>query len=180
MKKYLVNSVWILLERIIRLVVMFVFFSLISKELSVFDFGIFSLSQTVFTLLAGIVVFGFDNVLIKEFSTNSNNEKFFSTAIISRLLLSFFCVLIFCIVIIFMDYSDTNKFVFIASSLGLFFQIQTIYYSYYQATSSSFIITKTSALALIISSIIKSIFIYYKLGIVYYALSFSLDYFFPV
>ncbi|EFU7136811.1 oligosaccharide flippase family protein, partial [Escherichia coli] len=71
MKKYLVNSVWILLERIIRLVVMFVFFSLISKELSVFDFGIFSLSQTVFTLLAGIVVFGFDNVLIKEFSTNS-------------------------------------------------------------------------------------------------------------
>ncbi|HBX7998873.1 flippase [Klebsiella pneumoniae] len=178
MKKYLVNSVWVLLERIIKLVVMFVFFSLISRELSVFDFGIFSLSQTVFTLLAGIVVFGFDNVLIKEFSTNSNNEKFFSTAIISRLLLSFFCVLIFCIVIFFMDYSDTNKFVFIASSLGLFFQIQTIYYSYYQATSSSFIITKTSALALIISSIIKSIFIYYKLGIVYYALSFSLDYFF--
>lgn len=178
MKKYLVNSVWILIEKIIRLVVMFIFFSMISQKLSLYDFGIFSLSQTVATLLLGVVIFGFDNVLIKDFTLTDKKDTLFSTAIISRFILSFFCFVIFAIAIAITDYADLYKFVFIASALCVFFQIQTIYYAYYQATSSSLIITKTSVFALLISSIIKGVLIYYNFGVVYFALSFSIDYLF--
>lgn len=178
MKQYLTNSLWVLLEKVIRLSVVFLFFSLVSQKLSVYDFGIFSLSQTVVTLIIGIVAFGFDNVLIKDFSSSQRINEYFSTAMIFRLAISIFAISLFCLVMIFMNYGFIYKLVFMASSLSIIFQTQTIYYSYYQAVSKSIVITKTSIAALIISSIIKLAIIYYELGIVYYALSFSLDYLF--
>ncbi|MBM7343813.1 flippase [Pantoea coffeiphila] len=178
MKQYLTNSLWVLLEKVIRLSVVFLFFSLVSQKLSVYDFGIFSLSQTVVTLIIGIVAFGFDNVLIKDFSSSQRINEYFSTAMIFRLAISIFAISLFCLVMIFMSYGFIYKLVFMASSLSIIFQTQTIYYSYYQAVSKSIVITKTSIAALVISSIIKLAIIYYELGIVYYALSFSLDYLF--
>lgn len=178
MKKYLANSLWVLVEKIVRLTVVFCLFSYISQKLSVYDFGIFSLAQTIAALMIGIVAFGFDNVLIKEFSASEKVNEVFSTSFIFRILLSTIVVLMFSIYMFFSDYADLYKTVFIISSFSVFFQVQTIYYSYYQATSNSQVITKTSIVALIISSIIKIAIIYFNLGVVYYTLSFCLDYFF--
>ncbi len=178
MKKYVKNSVWILAEKVIRLSVVFLFFSFVSKKLSLYEFGIFTLAQTFATLLTGIVAFGFDNVLIKEFSTTKASNSIFSSAMIFRGAGAFLCVLIFALVILNLDYPYKYKYVFILASFSAFFQLQTIYYSYFQAVSKSFIITKTSIYALMVSSVFKIAFLYYDLGLVYYTISFLLDYVF--
>lgn len=178
MKKYLANSFWVLSEKIIRLTVVFFLFSYVSQKLTVYEFGVFSLAQTIASLMIGIVAFGFDNVLIKEFSASNRVNVVLSTSLIFRMMLSLFMVLIFSIVILLTDYNNTYKAVFIISSFSVFFQAQTIYYSYYQAISKSEVITKTSIVALIISSIIKLTILYLNLGVVYYTLSFCLDYLF--
>ncbi|HBS1878127.1 TPA: flippase, partial [Klebsiella pneumoniae] len=124
-------------------------------------FGIFTLAQTFATLLTGIVAFGFDNVLIKEFSTTKASNSIFSSAMIFRGAGAFLCILIFALVILNLDYPYKYKYVFILASFSAFFQLQTIYYSYFQAVSKSFIITKTSIYALMVSSVFKIAFLYY-------------------
>ncbi|MCV9878014.1 flippase [Brenneria izbisi] len=178
MKKYVINTCWVLAEKIIRLSVVFLFFSLVSQKLTIYDFGMFSLSQTIMSLLIGVVSFGFDNVLIKEFSISKKTNEIFSTSIFFRFALSLLVISGFSVFLIYSEYQAIYKYVFIISSLSIIFQVQTIYYSYYQAISKSSVITKTSIIALLISSIIKISFIYYELGIFYYALSFFLDYLF--
>ncbi|MFS7245324.1 flippase [Rahnella inusitata] len=178
MRKYLANSLWVLSEKVIRLTVVFCLFSYVSQKLSVYDFGVFSLAQTIASLMIGIVAFGFDNVLIKEFAISEKVNEVFSTAFIFRMMLSTIVVLIFLIYTLLSDYKNVYKAVFLISSFSVFFQVQTIYYSYYQAISRSKVITKTSVIALVISSLIKITIIYLNLGLVYYTLSFCLDYLF--
>ena len=167
---------WVLIEKLVRLSVIFCFFSFVSQKLSVYDFGIFSLSQTITTLIIGVVAFGLDNVLIKEFSSSEKINKIFATAIFFRLALSLLAVILLILFFSLSEYEFIYKLVFVASSLSIIFQTQTIYYSYYQAVSKSVIITKTSLFALMISSAIKILLLYFNAGMVFYALSFSLDY----
>lgn len=176
MRKYITNSLWVLSEKLIRLTVVFCLFSYISQRLSVYDFGVFSLAQTITSLMIGIVAFGLDNILIKEFSVSEKVNEVFTTAFIFRMTLSLMAVSIYFLYITFTNYKYLYKAVFIISSFSVFFQVQTIFYSYYQAISKSQVITKTSIIALIFSSLIKLVIIYFNLGVVYYTLSFCLDY----
>lgn len=96
-------------------------FSFVSKKLSLYEFGIFTLAQTFATLLTGIVAFGFDNVLIKEFSTTKASNSIFSSAMIFRGAGAFLCILIFALVILNLDYPYKYKYVFILASFSAFF-----------------------------------------------------------
>ncbi|WP_268249765.1 flippase [Rahnella laticis] len=178
MRKYIANSFWVLAEKVVRLTVIFCLFSYISQRLSVYEFGIFSLSQTISSLMIGVVAFGFDNVLIKDFSISNRTNEIFTTAFFFRMMLSFVVVISYSIYILHSNYLSVYQAVFIISSFSVFFQVQTIYYAYYQAVSRSQIITKTSILALTISTMIKLIIIYFNFGIIYYTLSFVIDYLF--
>ena len=123
MRKYLANSLWVLSEKVIRLTVVFCLFSYVSQKLSVYDFGVFSLAQTIASLMIGIVAFGFDNVLIKEFAISEKVNEVFSTAFIFRMMLSTIVVLIFLIYTLLSDYKNVYKAVFLISSFSVFFQV---------------------------------------------------------
>lgn len=166
------------MEKIIRLSVVFLFFSFVSKTLSVYEFGVFTLAQTIATLLTGVTIFGMDNVLLKEFSISNNTNEILSSALLFRLSASVIIIFLFGIALLFILYPLEYKMVFLIAGMCIFFQLQTAYYSYFQAHSKSHIVTKTSLAALVVSSLVKVVFIYKKLGLIYYTFSFLLDYVF--
>lgn len=177
MLSYFNNAIWIFLEKIIRIVVGFIFLGLISREVGVSNFGVLSFAQTTATMLLCITNLGFDNVLINEFSKNQKNEKvIFSTALISRVVVSIAFVLMSFIVIASYSMPTTLKWVYVISIVSLVFQSQTTWFSFYQAKSKSLVITKLSLLSLIISTVFKSYLLYINSDIFWFSVSYTFDF----
>lgn len=176
MRGYLRNAGWIFVEKIVRVVITFILFALISRQLGPEDTGILSFSQSIVTMLLCITGLGLDSILIKEFATNRVNEnKIYSTVMISKIAVSLL-VMAFCGgIIFFIDISELSKIVFIISLASLVFQSQTTFYSYFQANSKSSVVTKYSFIALLLSSLLKVYFLVIKSDVIWFALSYSLD-----
>lgn len=178
MKSYVKNAGWIFVEKIVRTIITFILFALISRQLGPTDTGILNFSQSIVLMLLCITSLGLDSILINDFSKNSSNDDdkiLYSTVMLAKFIVSFVVLFISILLINLMDMSFKDKMVFYLSLLGLIFQTQTTFFSYYQAKSKSSIVTLYSLISLIISSLIKLILIIYKVDVAWYALSYTLD-----
>ncbi|MDD9676430.1 flippase [Klebsiella grimontii] len=178
MQSYIKNAGWIFLEKILRTVITFVLFALISRQLGPSDTGILNFSQSIAIMFLCVTGLGLDSILINEFSKNkdaSDDQKLYSTVMLSKFLISI-VVLIICIAgLFFSNISNVSKSVFVISLLSLVFQTQNTFFSFFQAKSKSYIVTKYSLIALVISSIVKIFLIFQNVSIVWYAVSYTFD-----
>lgn len=177
MSEYIRNAGWIFAEKFVRIFVGFVLFALISRVLGPTEFGFLSYYQTIATMLLAITSLGFDNVLINKFHQSKDHDKIFSTAFWSRIGCSIFVITIFIIGLYFETSPLQNKMVLIACLISLVFQTQNTYFSYYQSQLKAAIITKVSLFSLVISSLFKVFLLYKKAGMLWFALSYSFDFF---
>lgn len=179
MLSYVNNAGWIFLERIIRVIVGFILFAIISRVLGTKDFGILSYSQTLVTMFLCIAGLGFDNILINRFAKSksiSEDEILLATAIISRIIISSLLIIILLIAFSLFAYPLKNSLIILISSVGLIFQSQNTYFSYYQAKSKYLFITKCSIVALVISSAFKIYLLLIKASVYWYAISYTIDF----
>lgn len=180
MQSYIKNAGWIFLEKILRTVITFILFALISRQLGPSDTGILNFSQSIAIMLLCVTGLGLDSILINEFSKErniSNDQKLYSTVMVAKLLVSA-VVLIICITgLFFTDISTVNKIVFIISLLSLIFQTQNTFFSFFQAKSKSYIVTRYSLIALVISSLVKVILLFQHVSMIWYAASYTFDVF---
>ncbi|WP_230350759.1 flippase [Lelliottia sp. WAP21] len=177
MSEYIKNAGWIFAEKFIRIAVGFVLFALVSRVLGPTEFGLLSYYQTIATMLLAITSLGFDNVLINKFQQKNNHDYIFSTAFWSRVVCSFLIIAIFASGLYFESIPDVNKIVLIVCLLSLIFQAQNTYFSYYQSQLRASVITKISLFSLIFSSLFKVYLLYKSANILWFAFSYSFDFF---
>ncbi|HDT3906314.1 flippase [Raoultella ornithinolytica] len=178
MKSYIKNAGWIFFEKILRTVITFILFALISRQLGPSDTGILNFSQSIAIMLLCITGLGLDSILINEFSKETNFDKdrvLYSTVMLSKIFISVIVLFVCMLGLYFSNISLINKVVFLVSLLSLIFQTQNTFFSFFQAKSKSYIVTKYSLIALVLSSAVKVVFIVMHTSVVWYALSYTLD-----
>lgn len=179
MRAYFLNAGWMLIEKILRISVNFIFVGLIAKSLGPEEFGVISLAQSIVVMMLSVTNLGLDGILVNEFiSKKEQVNKYFSTAIIARFLISALFVFLSILIISLMpdeDYSGSYKAIFIVTFISLIFYIQSVYVSYFQAVSKSKIITKISVISLVLISLIKAYLIFINATALTFAIIFSLD-----
>ena len=62
------NAGWIFVEKIVRTIITFILFALISRQLGPTDTGILNFSQSIVLMLLCITSLGLDSILINDFS----------------------------------------------------------------------------------------------------------------
>lgn len=139
MQSYIKNAGWIFLEKILRTVITFVLFALISRQLGPSDTGILNFSQSIAIMFLCVTGLGLDSILINEFSKNkdaSDDQKLYSTVMLSKFLISI-VVLIICIAgLFFSNISNVSKSVFVISLLSLVFQTQNTFFLFFKQNQS--------------------------------------------
>ncbi|CAI0964517.1 colanic acid exporter [Serratia fonticola] len=179
MRVYLFNAGWMLLEKILKLFLTFIFLGFIAKQLGTDSFGIYSLGISLVTLLWVISSLGLDSIILKEFSQGKYDEvELFSTIFILRWLVCLGVVIVsvsFLFSSLFNYYALSTKITFLIFIFSVFFYNYTTFWSYYQAKSRAKVLTKISVIGLLISSLIKVYIIYSGYGIVSFAVSASFD-----
>ncbi|QMM53460.1 flippase [Enterobacter sp. RHB15-C17] len=177
MSEYIKNAGWIFAEKFIRIAVGFVLFALVSRVLGPTEFGLLSYYQTIATMLLAITSLGFDNVLINKFQQRDHHDFIFSTAFWSRIVCSILVITIFIGGVYFEPIPTLNKFVLIICLFSLIFQAQNTYFSYYQSQLRAAVITKISLFSLVFSSLFKAFLLYKHANIMWFAFSYSFDFF---
>lgn len=178
MKNYIKNAAWIFFEKLLRVVVTFFLFVLMSRMLGPSDTGLLSFSQSLVAMLLCITGLGIDGILIKEFSSKKYTDvRLYSTAMLSKFFITGVVILFSCIITLLVNAPNEAKVIFLLSLIGLIFQSQNTFYSYFQARSLAKSATKYSLYSLLISSLVKVYLIRSEANVFFFSLSFTFDFF---
>ncbi|EFN0989524.1 flippase, partial [Escherichia coli] len=168
---------------IARVIITFITFAFISRQLGPADTGILSFSQSLVIMLLCVTNLGLDSILISEFSNDKpehhngkKNEDFiYSTVMIAKFSISFVCVIVCLLILLVANISFNNKLIFILSLISLVFQSNSTFYAYFQAKSKALLLAKFSFFAIIISTVFKVILLYFHANVYWFSFSFSFD-----
>ncbi|MDH2432991.1 flippase [Pokkaliibacter sp. MBI-7] len=141
MNKYLANSLWTVAERCSRALISFVLVALIARHIGPEQFGILAFIQSVIAILCMTVSFGMDNVLVKVFSEQDDEQhalRTLSTAVLFRMTLGITLLLGLLLFVYGSDLIEPQlKPIYIVLGLSLLFINYNTYLSLYQAKSIS-------------------------------------------
>lgn len=79
-----VNSSWILFEKISKIAIYFIIGILLARYLGANDFGIYSLIITILTIASALAALGLNGILVKEYVIRRNLHKVFVSGFLVR------------------------------------------------------------------------------------------------
>ena len=170
LKKYGLNTFWLLLEKVIRLLSGLFVGTWVANYLGVELFGIYSYSLSFVFLFTSFATLGLDNILIREFVNKQNKEELIGTALGLRLVgfLFMLTVLITTIFFIFPQEEIVNS-IIIVLALASFFEIANVIDLFFQSQVLGKFTVYSKLLPLIISAILKLILIKISASVVLFS-----------
>ena len=135
-----------------------IIFILISKYLTVSQFGSYSLAMTYFTLGMLFSFWGFGNLLTREVAKEpSKFDKFFTNFLIMRFIFNIFAFLLIFVIASLMNYSRETMVVIMIVFIGVFAEsFKNLVYSVFNAREE----THYVSIVFLFSSVLKLIFSY--------------------
>lgn len=173
------NSIWIISEKIIQMIISLVITSLSARYLGPSNYGMISYGASLVTLFLSIVRLGLDSILVKEFIENrEDNGKIVGSALLMRIFSSFLSIIM--IVILSMILQPHNKLLQLLTflqSLALIFQSYEIIDYWFQSNLDSKYPSIAKMIAYIVVSLYKAYLLITAKSVKWFALSNSIDYF---
>ncbi len=177
MKRYIQNSVWLLLEKIVKLAVAFILIGLVANQLGPEDFGVLSLGLSVATIIWAASGLGLDQILIKEFTQDKySDSELLSTAVICRFAASVLLV-IPCLIVIYQapSFPTEHKLAYAITICSVLFYNFNSYQALYQAKSESSHIALIGLSSLCVSSLVKIGLLWSESGLILFSISAVFD-----
>ncbi len=168
--KYGLNTVWLLLEKVIRLISGLFIGTWVANYLGVDLFGIYSYSLSFVFLFTSMATLGLDNILIRELVNQKNKEELIGTAIGLRLV-GFFIMLVSLIITIFfiLPQEEVINSIIIVLALASFFEIINVIDLYFQSQVKGMLSFYAKLLPLIISATLKMVLINISASVVMFS-----------
>ena len=164
--KYIKNSGWLLLEKAVRFIIGFTISVLVVRYLGPKDYGLYSYLQSIIAILGVFVTLGLDGIVLKEISKNEKElVKIFSISLILRFLVSF--IIIVGLYFYWLFYKSEDSFLLFIMGFIFVFESFSIFKVYFQYKILSKYEVIANLIALFFSSILKLLFIYYQLSLIY-------------
>jgi len=168
--KYFKNTSWLFGEKVLRMIVSVFVGSWVARYLGPDQFGLFSYAQSFVGLFSIIATLGLNSIIVRELvEDNYNKNVLVGTAFFMMLIASFFVLLLLVIAIQFTDNNILeNTLIFIVGSASIFQSFNVIDF-YFQSKVISRYVVYSNIISLLLSSILKIVFILNNAPLVYFA-----------
>ncbi len=177
-KKTVKNSIWIIFERIIQMLISLIIGVISARYLGPSNYGILNYGASFVTLFTAISKLGLENVIIREFINNRNkNGEILGTAIVMRLISSFLSTIAITIIIFVLKSNDSTIIVVsMLQAIALIFQVYELIDYWFQSNLNSKYTSISKIIAYIIVAIYKVILLVFQKPVEWFAFATSLDY----
>lgn len=175
--RYWRNFSWLAGEKAIRLVSSFILGIWLARYLGPSNYGLFSYSVAFTSIFLGISKLGMDGIIVKEIVQKPESYiKVLGTAFWLKFLAAGFLFSLISLFLYFFEIGSVPPHYILIISLGMFFQSFEVIDFYFQAQVNGKAISKCKFVQLTISSILKILFIYMRLGLIYFIVVTLLDF----
>jgi len=168
--KYLKNTVWLLSEKILRIIVGLFVGVWVARYLGPEQFGLFSYAQSFVGLFTAVATLGLDSIVVRELvKDETQRDKLIGTAFWLKIIGAFLVMLILAIAINFTSNDNqANILVFIIASSTIFQSFNVVDF-YFQSKVMSKYVVFANLISLFLSSIIKIILLLNEASLVAFA-----------
>ncbi len=165
-----------MLENIVSVFIGFTVSIYVIRYLGPSDFGLLSYALSIISILYPVATLGLDAILFRNIIKDKENEKtLIKTGYITRLVAGVSLFVLTSIMVYF--YSDDKVFIWmiIILAFGMIINAFSIYKEYFAAHVQNKYIAISSIISNILSTLLKILFIFTKLGVVWFALAFIIQ-----
>ncbi len=177
-RKIVSNSLWIICEKVIQMIVSFFVGVLSARFLGPNNYGLINYGGAYVAFFSSVCTLGINSVITKNFSDYPNEEgTTIGTAIILRVVSSFLSVaMILGIVSILDAKSFVTIIVVFLCSVSLFFQVFNTFNYWFIYKYKSKVIAISTFVAYMIVSIYRVILLIWRVNVYWFVLASTLDY----
>lgn len=168
-RRYFYNTLWLMAENLVRIGSGFIVIFYLARYLGPEGFGALSYSQNFVSIGAAFATLGIDVVLVREIVAGRIKENtLLGSACVIKFVSASISVFLIYVVTSMFDSSDTEILVLIIS-ISIIFDISNTFDAYFQAK----VLSKKSAIiktfVVVVSSVIKLIFVHFSAGLASFA-----------
>jgi O-antigen/teichoic acid export membrane protein len=172
--KYFKNTIWLLLEKILRIFSGVVLGIWIARYLGPSEFGVFSFFLAVYLILGNISRLGLDPIVVKNLVNNPRLSKnFIASAFIMRLISGFIFILF--PIAYFLISDDYDSIYLLVLSLGIILQSFDVIALDFEANVNARLISISKMIQILVSSIVKVILILTNADLIYFFIAILFD-----
>lgn len=173
MKKYFINSLWLVIDKAFSLIGAFFITVLVARHLGPDKMGIFNFVLAITAIMAPICQLGAEHIVFNRVARNKKSGwLLIDKTKYLRLFLYFISSLFILIYVLKKDYSTEEQLIYVLLLIAGFFSSQDIYRIYFNGTLRSKINSTSSQLALYSSLIFRFALVKMSAATVLFALPF--------
>ena len=177
-KKYLANTSWLFFERILRIIISFVVTILVVRYLGPKDFGLYSYTLSFYMLFSSFSSLGLEAITTREIvKYPARKDEINGTVFLMRLAGSVIAIILIALTLFLTNEDKSTSILILLASGSFLFQSFLVIEYYFRGKVAA----KYSAFALsasiILSSILKVIFILIKAPLIYFVFAVVFEYF---
>lgn len=172
LKKYTKNTAWLIIEKLVAMIIAYV----VARYLGEGDFGLLNAAQSFVMLFSVLATLGLDTILVRNLVKDENNKNFWlGTAFILKILAAIITLIITITVIQFTTEDELNKQLVYLIIISTVFQSFNVLDFYFQSKVQARFVVFSRLSTLGITSVLKVIFIIYKVDLIWFAALISLE-----
>jgi len=169
--KYLKNTSWLVGEKVLRIFAGIIVGSLVARYLGPSEYGLFNYAASFVGVFISLATLGLDSIVVRELvKLKHKEEEILGSAFLMRFIGAFFVLILLYVSVVFTDNNELEStLILIIGASTIFHCFNTIDF-YFQSKVLSKYIVFSSIAALLVSSILKLLLIYFKASLVYFAI----------
>ncbi|TXR53348.1 flippase [Reinekea thalattae] len=169
---YINNTIWLLLEKLVRLFVAFIAEVIVARYLGVFDYGLWSYVMAINFALLALCTLGLDGILVREFVKQpSLTDKLLGSAFISRLIVSAIVMLILLLSMVFFQ-KDMLMLMIVIMSFSLLFHCFSVIDQLFQSRVQSKFVVFSSIISVSLGACLKLFLVFISAPVFCFALAY--------
>lgn len=169
--KYSNNTIWLFIDRIVRLSIGLFVSVWVTRYLGPNDFGLLSFSQSFVGIFAVFASLGLDSILVKHLIDEKiDSSDLLFTAFTLKLIAGFISVILCFFSITFFLKSEDSSILISIISISTIFQAFNVVDSFFQSRTLSKYVVFSNIISFIICSILKLLFVIFDFPLIYFAL----------
>ena len=168
--KYIKNISWLLIEKIIRIFVGIFVGAAVARYLAPEQFGLFNYALSIAAMFTAFSTLGLDGLVVRELVRNNySRDAILGTAFFLRLIGSFVVLFLVLSFVLLSNFPINIKVLIFIISSATIFQSFNIIDLFFQSQTLSKPVVIVNIITLLISSIIKIVFIVFKMPLITFA-----------
>ena len=169
-KKYFVNTGWLFFEKILRMVVTLFVGVYVARYLGPSNYGLLNYAISFVFLFSAIATLGLDNIVVRDLvKDKAERDELLGTTLLLKIIGAVLLLGIVSVAVRFTTNDNFTNLLVLIIALGAIFQSFKTIDFYFQSKVLSKYVVHAQIVSVILSSIIKLLLIYFKMGLIYFA-----------